>query len=119
MKIRNLAIIAHVDHGKTTLIDGLFRQAGVFKSYQKMEERVMDSGELEKERGITIRAKNASFEWKGVNINMEDGPVQGDWHAALKQSGVTVIAYIPSNAYLVYGDAASLKRLNAPNKQNS
>jgi len=86
MKIRNLAIIAHVDHGKTTLIDGLFRQAGVFKSYQRIEERVMDSGELEKERGITIRAKNASFEWKGVNINIVDTPGHSDFGGEVERA---------------------------------
>ncbi|MFH1223332.1 MAG: GTP-binding protein, partial [Pseudomonadota bacterium] len=86
MKIRNLAIIAHVDHGKTTLIDGLFKQAGVFKSYQNVEERVMDSGELEKERGITIRAKNASFDWKGVNINIVDTPGHSDFGGEVERA---------------------------------
>ncbi len=86
MKIRNLAIIAHVDHGKTTLIDGLFKQAGTFKAHQNIEERVMDSGDLEKERGITIRAKNASFEWKGVNINIVDTPGHADFGGEVERA---------------------------------
>ncbi len=64
-KIRNIAIIAHVDHGKTTLVDQLLRQSGTFRSNQKIEERVMDSMDLEREKGITIRAKNAAFQWNG------------------------------------------------------
>ena len=86
MKIRNLAIIAHVDHGKTTLIDVLFRQSGVFKSYQDVEDRVMDSGELEKERGITITAKNASFVWKDVNINIVDTPGHADFGGEVERA---------------------------------
>ena len=86
MKIRNLAIIAHVDHGKTTLIDGLFRQSGMFKAHQNIEERVMDSGDLEKERGITIRAKNASFEWKGVNVNIVDTPGHSDFGGEVERA---------------------------------
>src|SRR5437764_8197811 len=64
-KIRNIAIIAHVDHGKTTLVDQLLRQSGTFRSNQKIEERMMDSMDLEREKGITIRAKNAAFQWNG------------------------------------------------------
>ncbi len=85
-QIRNLAIIAHVDHGKTTLIDGLFQNSGVFESHKKMDERVMDSGELEKERGITITAKSASFNWKGVWVNIVDTPGHSDFGGEVERA---------------------------------
>jgi GTP-binding protein len=78
-KIRNIAIIAHVDHGKTTLVDQLLRQSGTFRANQKVEERVMDSMELEREKGITIRAKNAAFHWNGYRINIVDTPGHADF----------------------------------------
>jgi GTP-binding protein len=78
-KIRNIAIIAHVDHGKTTLVDQLLRQSGTFRSNQKVEERVMDSMDLEREKGITIRAKNAAFQWSGYRINIVDTPGHADF----------------------------------------
>jgi len=84
--IRNIAIIAHVDHGKTTMIDNLFRQAGLFKGHQHMEERVMDSGELEKERGITITAKNANFEWRDTQINIIDTPGHADFGGEVERA---------------------------------
>lgn len=77
--IRNIAIIAHVDHGKTTLVDELLKQSGTFQSHQKVDERVMDSMDLEKEKGITIRAKNASFHWKGYQVNIVDTPGHADF----------------------------------------
>ena len=79
MKIRNIAIIAHVDHGKTTLVDTLLKQSGAFRENQRVEERAMDSGDLEKERGITILAKCTSVEWKGVRINIVDTPGHADF----------------------------------------
>ena len=68
--LRNIAIIAHVDHGKTTLVDGLLKQGGVYRENQETVTRVMDSGDLEKERGITILAKNTSVHYEGVKINI-------------------------------------------------
>ncbi|MES2306974.1 MAG: translational GTPase TypA [Gemmatimonadota bacterium] len=79
MEIRNIAIIAHVDHGKTTLVDQMLRQAGAFRANQHVEERVMDSNPLEKERGITILAKNTAITWHGVKVNIVDTPGHADF----------------------------------------
>jgi GTP-binding protein len=79
MQIRNIAIIAHVDHGKTTLVDKMLRQAGAFRENQVVEERVMDSNPLERERGITILAKNTSVRWRGTKINIVDTPGHADF----------------------------------------
>jgi GTP-binding protein len=78
-QIRNIAIIAHVDHGKTTLVDQLLRQSGTFRQNEKVAERVMDSNDLEKERGITILAKNCAVEWKGTHVNIVDTPGHADF----------------------------------------
>ena len=78
-ELRNIAIIAHVDHGKTTLIDSIMKQSGTFRNNQYVDERVMDSGDLEKERGITIIAKPTSVQWKGVRINIIDTPGHADF----------------------------------------
>jgi GTP-binding protein len=78
-KLRNIAIIAHVDHGKTTLIDSIMKQSGLFRDNQAMDERVMDSGDLEKERGITILAKPTSIVWKDTRINIIDTPGHADF----------------------------------------
>ena len=77
--IRNIAIIAHVDHGKTTLVDGMLRQSGVFRANQDVRERVMDSGDIERERGITILSKNTAITYKGVKINIVDTPGHADF----------------------------------------
>lgn len=86
MDLRNLAIIAHVDHGKTTLIDGLFRQSGVFQAHKAHTDRVMDSGDLERERGITISAKNAAFAWKDTRINIVDTPGHSDFGGEVERA---------------------------------
>jgi len=77
--IRNIAIIAHVDHGKTTLVDGMLRQSGIFRENQAVQDRVMDSGDLERERGITILAKNTAIHWKDTKINVVDTPGHADF----------------------------------------
>jgi GTP-binding protein len=78
-KIRNIAIIAHVDHGKTTLVDQLLRQSGTFRSNQAVVERVMDSMDLEREKGITIKAKNAAFQYHDYHVNIVDTPGHADF----------------------------------------
>ena len=79
MSMRNIAIIAHVDHGKTTLVDGLLRQSGTFRDNQKVAECVMDSNDLERERGITILSKCTSVNWNGTHINIVDTPGHADF----------------------------------------
>ena len=83
--LRNVAIIAHVDHGKTTLVDQLFRQSGTFRDNQRVEERAMDSNDLEKERGITILAKCTSVEWNDTRINIVDTPGHADFGAEVER----------------------------------
>ena len=78
-KLRNIAIIAHVDHGKTTLVDAMLRQSHIFRSNEQVAERVMDSGDLERERGITILSKNTSILYNDVKINIVDTPGHADF----------------------------------------
>ncbi|MCK5156453.1 MAG: translational GTPase TypA [Spirochaetales bacterium] len=84
--IRNIAIIAHVDHGKTTLVDAMFRQSGVFRDGQLVEERLMDNMDLEKERGITISAKNCAIDWKQTKINILDTPGHADFGGEVERA---------------------------------
>ena len=83
---RNIAIIAHVDHGKTTLVDGLLNQSGTFKAHQEVESRIMDSMDLEKERGITITAKNTAVYYEGIKINIMDTPGHADFGGEVERS---------------------------------
>ena len=85
-KLRNIAIIAHVDHGKTTLVDQMFKQSGVFRPGQEVVERVMDSMDLERERGITIAAKNCSVYWQDVKINILDTPGHADFGGEVERA---------------------------------
>ena len=85
MNLRNIAIIAHVDHGKTTLVDEMLAQAGVFRENQNVIERVMDSGDLERERGITILAKNTAIRWGGMKINIVDTPGHADFSGEVER----------------------------------
>ncbi|HEV8690840.1 MAG TPA: translational GTPase TypA [Ideonella sp.] len=85
-QIRNIAIIAHVDHGKTTLVDQLLRQSGTFRENEKVAERVMDSNDIEKERGITILAKNCAVEWKGTHVNIVDTPGHADFGGEVERA---------------------------------
>jgi len=83
---RNIAIIAHVDHGKTTLVDGMLKQSGTFKAHQQVEDRIMDSMDLEKERGITITAKNTAIHFKNIKINIMDTPGHADFGGEVERS---------------------------------
>jgi GTP-binding protein len=85
-KIRNIAIIAHVDHGKTTLVDGLLRQSGTFRDNESVRERVMDSNDLERERGITILAKNTAVNYRGIRINIVDTPGHADFGGEVERT---------------------------------
>ena len=86
LDIRNIAIIAHVDHGKTTLVDKMLRQAGAFRDNQVVMDRVMDSNPLERERGITILAKNTSIRWHGTKINIIDTPGHSDFGGEVERT---------------------------------
>ncbi|MFL5451490.1 MAG: GTP-binding protein, partial [Myxococcales bacterium] len=78
-QIRNIAIVAHVDHGKTTLVDFMLRQTGTFRANEQLVERAMDSNDLEREKGITILAKNTAVNYRGVKINIVDTPGHADF----------------------------------------
>ena len=98
--LRNVAIIAHVDHGKTTLVDQLLRQSGVFRQNEAVAERVMDSGDLERERGITILSKNTAVMYNGIKINIVDTPGHADFGGEVERvlqmvDGVLLLAFVP------------------------
>ncbi|MBE0602611.1 MAG: GTP-binding protein, partial [Deltaproteobacteria bacterium] len=84
--IRNVAIIAHVDHGKTTLVDGMLRQSGIFREHQALVDRVMDNIDLEREKGITIMAKNTAVVYRGVKINIVDTPGHADFGGEVERT---------------------------------
>ena len=84
--LRNIAIIAHVDHGKTTLVDGMLKQSGIFRSNETVQERIMDNIDLERERGITIMAKNTAIEYMGVKINIVDTPGHADFGGEVERT---------------------------------
>ncbi len=86
LPIRNLAIVAHVDHGKTTLVDSMFRFAGTFQSHQEVQERALDSEDQERERGITILAKNTAIQYEGVRINIVDTPGHADFGGQVERT---------------------------------
>jgi GTP-binding protein len=86
MNLKNIAVVAHVDHGKTTLVDQLLKYSGTFSAHEQVQERVMDSGELERERGITIKAKNCAIRWKDTKINLLDTPGHADFGGEVERS---------------------------------
>ena len=85
-KLRNVAIIAHVDHGKTTLVDKLLRQSGTFAAHEQLQERVMDSNDLERERGITILAKNTAVRYGDTKLNIVDTPGHADFGGEVERT---------------------------------
>src|SRR6202046_4655041 len=99
-KLRNIAIVAHVDHGKTTLVDHMLRQAGTFRDNEVVAERVMDNNDIERERGITILAKNTSLVWKGTKINIVDTPGHSDFGGEVERT------LLMADGALLLGDAA-------------
>ena len=111
--LRNVAIIAHVDHGKTTLVDQLLRQSGIFRENEAVAERVMDSGDLERERGITILSKNTAVKYKDTKINIVDTPGHADFGGEVER----VLMMVDAVILLVDAfEAVSFKHLRAPEK---
>ena len=92
--LRNLAIIAHVDHGKTTLVDGLLRQTGTFRANETLVDRVLDSGDLEREKGITILAKQTTVDYQGVRLNIVDTPGHADFGGEVERGLLMVDAVL-------------------------
>ena len=92
--LRNIAIIAHVDHGKTTLVDAMLRQTGSFTAHEELTDRVMDSGDLEREKGITILAKNTAVKWHDLTINIIDTPGHADFGGEVERGLAMVDAVV-------------------------
>ena len=92
--LRNVAIIAHVDHGKTTLVDGLLRQTGTFRANEALVDRVLDSGDLEREKGITILAKQTTVDYEGVRLNIVDTPGHADFGGEVERGLLMVDAVL-------------------------
>ena len=103
--IRNIAIIAHVDHGKTTLVDKLLHQAGSFAAHQHIAERVMDSNDIERERGITILAKNCAVDYEGVHINIVDTPGHADFGGEVERV-LSMVDGVPSSGSALAASSA-------------
>ena len=106
--MRNIAIIAHVDHGKTTLVDGLLRQSGTFRDNQKVAECVMDSNDLERERGITILSKCTSVNWNGTHINIVDTPGHADFGGEVER----ILSMVDGVVLLVDSSEGRCRKLN-------
>ena len=107
--IRNIAIIAHVDHGKTTLVDELLKQSGVFRENQEVAERVMDSNDIERERGITILSKNTAVFYKGTKINIVDTPGHADFGGEVER----VLKMVDASSWWWTLSRAPCPRLNS------
>ena len=114
--LRNVALIAHVDHGKTTLVDALLRATGTFAAHQAVVDRVMDSNDQERERGITILAKAASITWKGVKINLVDTPGHADFGGEVERALTMVDGVLLLNTS--NGPDESHVKIPAPNAPN-
>ena len=105
-KIRNVAIIAHVDHGKTTLVDAMLKQSHIFRDNEQVAERVMDSGDLERERGITILSKNTAISYNGFKINLIDTPGHADFGGEVER------VLRMADGVLLLVDSALCRKLN-------
>ena len=122
--VRNIAIIAHVDHGKTTLVDEMLKQSGIFRDNQEVAERVMDSNDIEKERGITILSKNTGVMYNGIKINIIDTPGHADFGGEVERimnmvDGVLLVvdAYegtMPQTRFVLKKALVSKRTANAP-----
>ena len=115
--IRNIAIIAHVDHGKTTMVDQLLRQSGTFAAHEKVQDTVMDNNDIERERGITILAKNCAVSWQGTHINIVDTPGHADFGGEVERA----LSMVDGVLLLIDAQEGDRKstRLNSSHSQQS